>query len=707
MSVWAGTLAYLAYTLGAIVAALSAFWIVRKGDEDRPDRGAAIAALALTANWCFAAASFTPDTPIVALTEIARNLAWLFVLFRLFANDGRDESLRAVRPVVLALAFVEILQFPLILVQQRVDTSSETMALAFEISVLFRILVCVGAIVLLHNLYAGAAESSRRILRWNAAALAALWAFDLNFYTVAYLVEAIPGDLVALRGAAAAAIAIPFAIGFNPNAAGLHFRPSRAVTFRFLSLALVGAYLFLMHALASSLDLLREDMARLTQVGMIIAAGALALVWLPSKRLRGWLRVTAIKHLFKHRYDYRNEWIRFTNTIGRSGLDEVSLHERVVKAMADIADSSSGLLLTPGDEGRLELGARWHWSEIEVPSAPLPGELAALLERHGLILDFDEVRAGIDHYGELAHVPDWLVRERQVWAAVPLMHFDRLEGVVILARPAVERRLDWEDFDLLGIVGRQLASYLAEGAGQAALLEASRFDEFNRRMAFVMHDIKNLSSQMSLLLRNAERHADKPEFRKDMLVTVRNSADKLNALLARLGRYGSQRTDACVEFDLGEVVRSVAQRCAFQHPITMVRMEPAKVAGWPDSFDQALSHLVQNAIDATENESPVMLEVYSDGICGIVQVVDNGRGMTTQFVRSGLFKPFVSTKSGGFGIGAYEAREMIRAMGGRLDVESREELGTRFTISLPLSNACQILHRNAAESGGAFEEEVA
>ena len=78
----------------------------------------------------------------------------------------------------------------------------------------------------------------------------------------------------------------------------------------------------------------------------------------------------------------------------------------------------------------------------------------------------------------------------------------------------------------------------AEQAGQEALGEAQRFDEFNRRIAFVMHDIKNLASQLSLLARNAEKHADNPAFRADMLVTLRNSADKLNALLARLGRYG-------------------------------------------------------------------------------------------------------------------------------------------------------------------------
>jgi hypothetical protein len=153
----------------------------------------------------------------------------------------------------------------------------------------------------------------------------------------------------------------------------------------------------------------------------------------------------------------------------------------------------------------------------------------AFFEQHGFIVDLDEVRAGTDHQGERARVPGWLVEDREAWALVPLLHFERLVGMVVLGRPPVTRQLDWEDFDLLRVVGQQLASYLAENNGQVALLEANRFDEFNRRIAFVMHDIKNLASQLSLLSRNAERHAENPAFRADMLVTLRNSTDKLNA----------------------------------------------------------------------------------------------------------------------------------------------------------------------------------
>jgi putative PEP-CTERM system histidine kinase len=497
-------------------------------------------------------------------------------------------------------------------------------------------------------------------------------------------------------------MAILLAIGANTTSAGLQFRPSRAVTFQTLSLLVIGSYLLVMVLVTRSLALLGGDIARATQVAFLVIAMVTALIWLPSQRARGWLRVTATKHLFQHRYDYREEWLRFTRTIGRGSSTSASFHERAVKAIADITDSPAGLLLVPNEEAQLELTARWNWPTIEVPANAGDFALSGLLEQHNHIVDLDEVRSGIDHHGELVHVPGWMIEAEDAWALIPLIHFDRLVGTIVLARPRIERRLDWEDFDLLRVAGQQLASYLAEQAGQQALMDASRFDEFNRRMAFVMHDIKNLASQLSLLSANAQKHADNPAFRADMLVTLRNSTDKLNALLARLSRYGSGQGQEVREVDLAALAASIAARFKPVHPVALTRTDPVIVLGDVESLEQALIHLVQNAIDASNGEDTVFLDVVGAGLSGQINVIDSGSGMTPEFVRNGLFKPFVSSKKGGFGIGAFEAREMIRAMGGRVSVESREGVGTRFTVSLPVPDTAKL----ASGPKSSIEEEV-
>lgn len=688
---------FLAWLAGAVLSAGAMLWIWRNGERARPDRIGLMAASGASAIWCALAAGLGPDHGVAVIAAMVRNLALIATIFSLFAADGRTASLKPVRPVIIALVMVQLLQPVVLLVGYPLGDAAHAGRAAFEARALIDMLVAIGALMLLHNLYAGAASALRPVLRWTGMALSGIFAYDLNLHTLAYLGGTTPWALGDLRGVFAGTMAMLFALGMNAAGPRVQFSPSRAVTFRTLSLLLIGGYLAGMVLVTKSLALIGGDVARASQAVFVVAAIIAAAVALPSARIRGWMRVTATKHLFQHRYDYRQEWLRFTRTIGHGGSGGASLEERVVKALADITESPAGLLLMPNEQAQLELTARWNWPTIAVPAVAGDFALSGLLEQHNLILALDEAREGIDHQGELSAVPAWLMEAEDAWALIPLIHFDRLVGVIVLARPRNPRQLDWEDFDLLRVTGQQLASYLAEQAGQQALMDASRFDEFNRRMAFVMHDIKNLVSQLSLLAANAEKHADNPAFRADMLVTLRNSADKLSALLARLGRYGTGQVAALGPIDLVELARSIAARFAGVHPVALTREGAVQVVGDREALEQALLHLVQNAIDASEANSPVFLDVIAEGLHGTIEVVDAGKGMSPEFVRTGLFKPFVSSKSGGFGIGAFEARELVRAMGGRITVESREGLGTRFAVVLPLAEAVRLLGAQNAD----------
>jgi putative PEP-CTERM system histidine kinase len=697
----AGQLAWMA---GAVLSALALGWLLRHGEPGRPDRKGLQVAAAASAVWCALSAALGAGHDAASLAEMVRNLALVATIFSLFAADGRSESLRPVRPVIIALVMVQLLQPVVLFAGHRFAGVPDAAEAVFTARVLIDMLVAIGAMMLLHNLYAGADNALRPVLRWTGIGLAGIFAYDLNLHALSYAAGEVPGPLRDLRGLFAGVMAGLYALGMSAAGPRVQFSPSRAVTFRTLSLLLIGAYLAGLMLVTKALELIGGDAARAGQV-VFAATGILAAVFaLPSPRLRAWLRVTASKHLFQHRYDYRQEWLRFTRTIGRAGTG-ASLEERAVKALADITESPAGLLLMPNEEANLELTARWNWPIIAVPAIAGDYRLSGLMEQHNFVLALDEVRRGIDHLGEAAEVPEWLIEAEDAWALVPLIHFDRLVGVIVLARPRTARQLDWEDFDLLRVAGQQLASYLAEQAGHQALMDASRFDEFNRRMAFVMHDIKNLVSQLSLLAANAEKHADNPAFRADMLLTLRNSADKLSALLARLGRYGSGQVSELAPIELVALAKDIASRFAARHSVSLTRDVPVTVMGNREALEQALIHLVQNAIDASEPAMPVFLDVTGEGLHGAVEVVDSGKGMSPEFIRTGLFKPFVSSKSGGFGIGAFEARELVRAMGGRLTVESREGLGTRFAVVLPLAEAARL--RGTQEHDDDTAQEVA
>ncbi len=687
----------LVQATAALVAGLAAIRLAPRKQRVGAAGPALVVSLALTALWCLAMVALPWGGPRFGLLEALCNLGWLFVLYRLFTGDGRHTSLTPIKPVLAALGFAELLHLSLELTALLLPLAPSGGAILLRATIILRLLVTIGGLVMVHNLYGSASAQARTSLRWPALALAMLWGYDLNLYTIAWLGEGWPAELAALRGLPVIALAVLLTVGAARGSDQLRFSPSRKVAFQSVSLLVIGGYFAAMYAISAWLALAGGNFAQLMQFSFLITASVAAALLLPSRRLRGWIRVMLVKHLFLHRYDYRDEWLRFTRTMGLAGVGitegrAAPLEERAIQALADIADSPAGLLLAPGDHGDMVLAAQWNWPSVEVPPQAMPAGAIAYFERSGRIVDLDDLRRGRVEAEESELVPTWLREEMRAWALIPLIHFERLIGVVVLARVTPARSFDWEDFDLMRVAGRQLASYLAEHSVQAALAEAGRFDDFHRRIAFVMHDIKNLASQLSLLARNAELHADNPDFHADMMVTLRNSADKLNTLLARLSRYVSgEGSERLGEVDAGGVIRQVVAQFREQHPVMLAECQELSVTANRESLEQVLVHLVQNAIDASEPGSPVLLGLTGDGLHAAIDVIDSGCGMSPEFVRSRLFKPFVSSKQGGFGIGAFEARELVRAMRGRLDVESREGLGTRFSVRLPLADARDIL----------------
>ncbi len=675
----------LSYLLTVALALALAGWVAaRKGDRG-PAVRATVSALVLTAGWAVADFLLGSLNTVTVILLSLNYLAWLWMVYRLFGGDARNASGGPVRLVVMALGLVELLQIALALASVNFDGGAGVDTLILRITFSFRLLFCVGALVLVHNLYVGATPQAREVLRWPAASLALLWLYDLNLSTIAYLGESTPRILVTLRAGAVLVALTLLALGAARRGANLRFKPSRSFAFQSFSLLVIGGYLLIMDLIAQGMAHAWADWADLVQAGVLALAFGVAIVALSSRKLRSTLRVTLVKNLFQHRYDYRAEWLRFTDTIGKAGASAPPLRERIIQAVADITDSPSGLLLTPREDGYLTLDTRWQWDTIAVPPDAIDVPAQRFFEDNHFILDLDEIRTGRNSAIPASAQPAWLMEHDGAWALVPLLHYGRLVGVIVLSRPPMARLLDWEDFDLLRVVGRQLASYLAEQASQDALSEAQRFDEFNRRMAFVMHDIKNLASQLSLLASNAEKHAEKPAFREDMLITLRNSADKLQALIARLGRYGAHGADHCSPVVLRDVLQGIVRRYRGQADVVLPERPGCMVMADAEALDQALVHLVQNAIEASPDGSQIFLDHRIDDDRAVIEVIDSGEGMNSEFMRTRLFKPFHSSKLGGFGIGAFEARELIRAMGGRLDVESREGVGTRFILRIPLA----------------------
>jgi putative PEP-CTERM system histidine kinase len=553
-----------------------------------------------------------------------------------------------------------------------------------------RIAVAVTGLVLCHNLFVTTPATERSGLRLLAIGLGGLFLYDLNFHTLAFLLPPGSQDLFNIRGAVEALLALVFLFASRDDwVRGA--RISRRVAFQTVAFSGVGFYLITMALLAYGLKLVGGSWGALLQVTFLFGTVLLGVVVLVSERFRAWLRGAIARNFYSYRYDYRAEWLRFIATVSAPG-DADGLPERVVQAVATLLDARGGWLLVPQDD-RLEPVAAWHMAESRPQPLAMDSALVAWAAAQEDVLDLEQCRNG--ETGDAPDLPDWLLADRNFWLVVPAFNRDSLAGLLLIGRSLVPRRLGWEDEELLKTLGRQAGSYIAESRSQAALDEARRFEEFNRRFAFILHDIKNLVSQLSLLARNAERHADNPEFRADMVATLKGSVDKMNGLLAwlsqRAGSSGAGDADVPIDALLRQLVRSRRGAWANLELRLPDAAAPLLVRGDEGRLEQMFAHLLQNAMDASPAGAPIRLDVAVVDRQMVIALADRGHGMSARFIRDDLFQPFHSSKPGGFGIGAFEAREIARSHGGRLDVASREGEGTCFTITLPLAGTLRAL----------------
>jgi putative PEP-CTERM system histidine kinase len=479
---------------------------------------------------------------------------------------------------------------------------------------------------------------------------------------------------------------------------------SRSAVFHSSALLLSGAFLLLVAGAGYFVRYVGGDWGRALQIELLFAAALFVVLMVSSGRFRSRLKVFVSKHFFSYRYDYREEWLRFTRTLSTESGTE-NLQERTIMALGDLLESPAGALWLRDDSNRFVQAARWNTGASEAVE-PADGSLASFFERTGWIVDVTEYRRDASRYPGLS-MPKWLVEAADSpWLVDPLIVGTELSGFVVLMPPRTPLAIDWEVRDLLKTASRQAASFLSHARATEALLEARKFDAFNRMSAFVVHDLKNLVSQLSLMLRNAQRHRDNPEFQSDMLATVEHVVNRMNRLMLQL-RTGSEPVENARHVDVDAVVRRVcAARSGCGVPIEARSLAGAAITGHEDRLEHVISHLLQNAIDATSAAGLVRVGVEQEDRFIVVVISDTGTGMTQEFVRERLFRPFQTTKESGMGIGVYESRQYVAGLGGSLEVDSQPGIGTTVRIRLPRVEPAMVANTPVSEGSSSMSVAV-
>ncbi len=679
-----------AYALGLLAHLALVVYLVRSGRSVAgalQARWPVLAALVASAAWCGASLlTLASDTLLTALvaqaTDLARYAFWFTFLVLLLPQDAQGQPSPATR-VMRRVAIGSVLASAAFMALAATGLMHDEVV-RLVIAGALALPVC--GLLMVEQLFRNLREEQR----WNAKpvclALAIVFVFDIYLFAEGLLFGTLDRDAMAVRGGVHA-LAVPFffvAARRSPNwIAKLHV--SRAAAFYSASLLLAGAYLLFMAAVGYYVRFFGGEWGRALQLGLVVAALAMLGMLLFSGAFRSWLRVFVGKHFYSYRYDYREEWLRFTAMLSAKRSPQ-EMGEMIVRGLAKMVECPAGSLWTrQGASGDFLQSAAWNMPR-EGDAEAADSQLVRFMSTQGWVIDLDEFRSSPRKYGDLA-LPTWLLGAKNGWLVVPLLVGDELQGFVVLARPLTAIKLNWEVLDLLKTAGRQAAGYLAQMQATEALLDARKFEAFNKMSAFVVHDLKNIVAQLSLMLKNAERLHDNREFQQDMLLTVESSLEKMKRLMLQL-REGAKPPGGSRGVELTPIVRRlVAMARAQGRTLETDEGEHLFTRGHDDRLERVLGHLVQNALDATPASGRVWLRTERSAGSVRVEVGDTGCGMSEDFVRTQLFRPFSSTKASGMGIGSFESAQYIRELGGSIEVDSQPGVGTVFTVLLPAFEA--------------------
>lgn len=645
-----------------------------------------IACCLVTAAWAAANALAPDGWPVPDALDHLRALSWYgFVLhlYGRFVPSGRAWRAFAAAGTVAVLMAVAAI------IEGRYGVARPSI---LSLGIMVRLGVAVCELLLIENLYLNLPDHTRWHVALPCVLLGGLACFDIMLCADLVLFQQASASLTGAHAIATIIVAPPL---LAAAARDRRWRPglqlSHSAVFHSATLILSGAVLLALAAAGEVFRQLGADWAWMAEASMAFGALIGIGLLLTSGSARSRLRRTVVEHFFARRYDYRQQWLDCIDTLSATkSQGRAALHTRVIRALADVVDSPSGaLFLRDGGAGAFQWSGSWN-----MPAAsPVPPDhpLVAAMSGGQWIAVLDDVgtrEPPLDQLGRL-------------WLSIPLVDGDQQTGLVLVGPPRAPFDLDQEVFDLLRIVGREAASFVAEQRATRVLLQTRQLHDYGKRFAFVAHDIKNVSSQLSLLLSNAERHIANPEFQRDMLETVGASVQKITVLLRRLDAPAADRVCAA----LTPVPRLEALLAACRRVRrTALPLEhdgsTATVAISPDAFDTAVTHLLNNAIEAS-GDRPVRLRVRHEAQQVVIDIIDKGCGMTSEFIRDQLFQPFGTSKRQGSGIGAFQARELLREGGGDVQAISAPGAGTTMRLVLPRADTpCHAAPGERADARG-------
>jgi len=614
--------------------------------------------------------------------ELLRTGAWFTVLYAILGVSIIPSRL-TISPSLFFSTGIMLL-IALIITLVNIQPWVNVTVITGRTLLILNVLISLVGILLLEQIWRNSALFSRAGIKYLSLAVATILAYDFVMYSDALLFSNLSGSLWDSRGAVNA-LATPLIaatiINKKDKALGIHI--SRQMVFHTTTLVIAGVYLIFVSAGGYYINLFGGTWGQALRVLFLFSAGIFLILVISSPSLRARIMVFISKNFFDYKYDYRDEWIKSTDSLQSSNHD-TSLHLRSTKTLAALVQAQAGAIWVRDEEDNFSLRDQFGFTTSTFETIASDSDITTYFEGCDWIINLHEYIADPDKY-ELIEIPASMLSVTQPWLIVPLKLHGRLSALVLLAKPYVDMDLNWENYDLLKIVAQQACSYIEQKSSEELLAQSRQFEAVNQTSAFLVHDIKTIIAQLSLMVKNAPKHKSNPAFVDDMIETTRHSVDKMEHLLSQIRNPNHQ--EQLRKINLCDVLSNVCheKRNAVPAPVLMLHSEKIVIEADSQQLTSVIEHITQNAIEACDKDGNVDISTKSSAEHAFVFIQDNGAGMDEDFINNDLFKPFTSTKGlTGMGIGAYQSRKYLRKIGGAISVTSEPSIGTCFTLTIPL-----------------------
>ena len=466
------------------------------------------------------------------------------------------------------------------------------------------------------------------------------------------------------------------------------FYPSHTVLYNSVTVLLVGFYFISVGLVARIVFYLQGPLDPAATTFLVFLAILGLAIFFLSDRLRLERKRFVSRHFQRPRYDYLRVWAQLTQrTASLTSIDGLS--NNIVRAVSETLEALSvSIWLWDEQEQVLSLGG-------STALIPAKGELSGIggkgverlvraMSQQPQPVDFREASEGWT--GELKDLLTGAGKDAKADLCAPLCAAGQLVGLLTVGARVAQETYSFEDRELLKTIADQAAANLLTLRLGERLQQAKEMEAFQVMSAFFMHDLKNLASRLSLVTQNLPVHFENPEFRQDALKTISQSLEKINGMCNRLSLLSQKLALRPQEGDLNETARRAlagvdgllkTKPTADLRPLPRVMLDP-------EQFPKVVTNLLLNANEAIGDAGTIRVSTESLGNWAVLSVADDGCGMSADFIRLRLFRPFQTTKKQGMGIGLFHSRKIVEAHQGRIEVESEEGRGTTFRVMVPL-----------------------